>query len=292
MTTILRPPAVAANTGTQKLESSCSRLASNGPAATHLGLAAYHRPMPTVVILRHGESTWNRENLFTGWHDVPLSESGELEARRAGDTLREAGLWFDVVHTSLLTRAVDTATLALGRPRPALAPGRAVLAVERAPLRRPAGARQEGDDRAPRPRADQALAPLLRRASAARGLGRPGAPGPGCPVPAAAPGRAARHRVPEGRGGQGAAVLARRRGPAAAGRRWSPWWSPTATPCGRWSSTWSTSPTPTSPSSTSRPGAPRRYDLDDDLGVVSARYLGDADAVAAAAAAVAQQAGA
>ena len=69
--------------------------------------------MPTVVILRHGESTWNRENLFTGWHDVPLSETGEIEARRAGDTLRDAGLWFDVVHTSVLTRAIQTAHLSL-----------------------------------------------------------------------------------------------------------------------------------------------------------------------------------
>ncbi|HET9600835.1 MAG TPA: 2,3-diphosphoglycerate-dependent phosphoglycerate mutase [Acidimicrobiales bacterium] len=69
--------------------------------------------MASVVVLRHGESTWNRLNLFTGWHDVPLSEAGEAEARRAGEVLGEAGLWFDVVHTSLLIRAVDTANLAL-----------------------------------------------------------------------------------------------------------------------------------------------------------------------------------
>ena len=67
----------------------------------------------TLVLLRHGESTWNQENLFTGWHDVPLSARGESEAGRAGVVMADAGLWFDVGHTSLLTRAVDTAHLAL-----------------------------------------------------------------------------------------------------------------------------------------------------------------------------------
>ena len=67
----------------------------------------------TLVILRHGESTWNQLNLFTGWHDVPLSPKGDTEARQAGHTLAAEGLSFDVVHTSLLTRAVMTAHLAL-----------------------------------------------------------------------------------------------------------------------------------------------------------------------------------
>src|SRR5262245_17698812 len=69
--------------------------------------------MATLVILRHGESTWNRLNLFTGWHDVPLSDAGREEAAAAGVALLEAGLWFDVLHTSVLTRAVETASLAL-----------------------------------------------------------------------------------------------------------------------------------------------------------------------------------
>jgi 2,3-bisphosphoglycerate-dependent phosphoglycerate mutase len=69
--------------------------------------------MSTLVIVRHGESTWNQQNLFTGWHDVPLSPAGVEEARRAGQRLREANLWFDVAHTSLLDRAVTTANLAL-----------------------------------------------------------------------------------------------------------------------------------------------------------------------------------
>jgi 2,3-bisphosphoglycerate-dependent phosphoglycerate mutase len=69
--------------------------------------------MGTLVLLRHGQSTWNAENRFTGWVDVPLSETGEQEARRGGELLREAGLLPDVVHTSLLRRAISTANLAL-----------------------------------------------------------------------------------------------------------------------------------------------------------------------------------
>lgn len=67
----------------------------------------------TLVLLRHGESTWNAKNLFTGWVDVPLSEKGEAEARRGGELLREAGLLPDIVHTSLMRRAISTANLAL-----------------------------------------------------------------------------------------------------------------------------------------------------------------------------------
>jgi 2,3-bisphosphoglycerate-dependent phosphoglycerate mutase len=69
--------------------------------------------MPTLVLLRHGESTWNQKNLFTGWVDVDLSEKGVKEAARGGELLREAGVLPDVVHTSVLTRAMRTAWLAL-----------------------------------------------------------------------------------------------------------------------------------------------------------------------------------
>jgi 2,3-bisphosphoglycerate-dependent phosphoglycerate mutase len=68
----------------------------------------------TLILLRHGQSTWNLENLFTGWHDVPLSERGVTEAVDAGRLIKEAGLAPDVVHTSLLVRAIETADLALG----------------------------------------------------------------------------------------------------------------------------------------------------------------------------------
>jgi 2,3-bisphosphoglycerate-dependent phosphoglycerate mutase len=67
----------------------------------------------TLVLLRHGQSTWNAENLFTGWVDVPLSEQGQGEARRGGQLLADADLLPDVVHTSLLRRAISTANLAL-----------------------------------------------------------------------------------------------------------------------------------------------------------------------------------
>lgn len=67
----------------------------------------------TLVLLRHGESTWNAENLFTGWVDVPLSEKGEAEVRRGGELLRDTGVLPDVVHTSVLRRAITTANLAL-----------------------------------------------------------------------------------------------------------------------------------------------------------------------------------
>jgi 2,3-bisphosphoglycerate-dependent phosphoglycerate mutase len=64
--------------------------------------------MYTLVLIRHGESTWNQENRFTGWVDVDLTDKGVAEAKRAGQLLREAGLSFDVAHTSVLKRAIRT----------------------------------------------------------------------------------------------------------------------------------------------------------------------------------------
>ena len=69
--------------------------------------------MATLLLLRHGLSDWNAKNLFTGWVDVPLSPTGEAEARRGGELLVEAGLMPDVVHTSVLRRAISTANIAL-----------------------------------------------------------------------------------------------------------------------------------------------------------------------------------
>jgi 2,3-bisphosphoglycerate-dependent phosphoglycerate mutase len=69
--------------------------------------------MRTLVLLRHGESVWNSEGLFTGWVDVGLSGKGAKEAGQAGELLRDADLNPGVVHTSVLTRAIQTANLAL-----------------------------------------------------------------------------------------------------------------------------------------------------------------------------------
>jgi len=67
----------------------------------------------TLILLRHGESLWNAENLFTGWVDVDLSDTGREEARRGGTLLAEAGVLPDVLHTSVLRRAISTANLTL-----------------------------------------------------------------------------------------------------------------------------------------------------------------------------------
>lgn len=69
--------------------------------------------MFNLILLRHGESEWNAKNLFTGWVDVKLSQKGEGEARRGGELLKQKGLLPDLVHTSLLRRAIQTANLAL-----------------------------------------------------------------------------------------------------------------------------------------------------------------------------------
>ena len=90
----------------------------DGPSG---GVGHYDRPMTsstagsarTLVLLRHGQSEWNALNLFTGWHDVDLTEVGVEEARAGGRALAEAGLLPDVVHTSLQKRAIRTANLAL-----------------------------------------------------------------------------------------------------------------------------------------------------------------------------------
>ncbi|MBA3529791.1 MAG: phosphoglyceromutase [Propionibacteriaceae bacterium] len=67
----------------------------------------------TLILLRHGESEWNAKNLFTGWVDVDLNEKGTAEAHRGGELLVESGLLPDVVHTSLLRRAIRSAQIAL-----------------------------------------------------------------------------------------------------------------------------------------------------------------------------------
>lgn len=67
----------------------------------------------TLILVRHGQSEWNEKNLFTGWVDVELTEKGRGEAKRAGELIRESGIAPDILYTSLLTRAIDTANIAL-----------------------------------------------------------------------------------------------------------------------------------------------------------------------------------
>jgi len=87
---------------------------------------AYHLAVLDLVLLRHGQSTWNAENLFTGWVDVDLTEEGEKEARNGGQLLaEEPGLDLRMLHTSVLTRAIRTAEIALA------AAGRSWLPVRR-----------------------------------------------------------------------------------------------------------------------------------------------------------------
>ncbi len=69
--------------------------------------------MHKLVLLRHGESEWNKENRFTGWTDVDLSETGVGEAAAAGDVLKQEGFVFDIAYTSVLKRAINTLHLAL-----------------------------------------------------------------------------------------------------------------------------------------------------------------------------------
>jgi 2,3-bisphosphoglycerate-dependent phosphoglycerate mutase len=69
--------------------------------------------MPTLVLLRHGESVWNKENRFTGWTDVDLSERGCQEARESGRLMKEGGYTFDLAYTSVLKRAIRTLWIAL-----------------------------------------------------------------------------------------------------------------------------------------------------------------------------------
>lgn len=71
------------------------------------------RPPATLILLRHGQSTWNLENLFTGWYDADLTEQGRTEAAAAGGAMTSAGVAPTVLHTSMQTRAIRTANLAL-----------------------------------------------------------------------------------------------------------------------------------------------------------------------------------
>lgn len=83
-------------------------LAAGGATAHSVSVEMSKAAKYRIVLLRHGESTWNKENRFTGWTDVPLTEKGHSEARSAGKLLHDAGMTFDVAYTSVLRRAIQT----------------------------------------------------------------------------------------------------------------------------------------------------------------------------------------
>jgi 2,3-bisphosphoglycerate-dependent phosphoglycerate mutase len=244
----------------------------------------------SLVILRHGQSTWNEANLFTGWHDVPLSALGEDEARAAGRTMADAGLHFDTSHTSLLTRAVATANLALAEMDMLWLPVQRSWRLNE----RHYGALQGLDKKATTERHGAEQTKLWRRSYDVP-------PPPVEPSSPEHPSNDDRYRLlpPD--------VLPASECLADVVARVLPYWHDTLVPqlragldilvvahgnslralvmhlegVSREEIAELNIPT----------GAPRRYTFDDHLVLTSAEYLGDADAVAAAAAAVAAQAG-
>ena len=243
----------------------------------------------TLVLLRHGQSTWNLENLFTGWHDVPLTPQGEAEAVSGGRAMADAGLRFDVAHTSVLARAVVTNHLALAEL------GQVWLPVQRhwRLNERHYGALQGLDKRQTAERHGAEQTKLWRRSYDV----------PPPPVADDSPEHPANDRryrslAPE--------VLPATECLADVVARVLPYWQDVIAPqliggldvlvtahgnslrallmhlegVSREAIAEVNIPT----------GVPRRYELDDRLGVVTAEYLGDAEAIAAAAAAVAAQA--
>ncbi len=248
-----------------------------------------------LVLIRHGQSTWNAENLFTGWVDVDLTPAGEAEARAGGELLAATDdLDLRILHTSVLTRAIRTAELALA------AAGRSWLPVRRdwrlnerhygdlqgknkAEIKQQFGAEQLQLWR----RSYDTPPPPLSTGQPLRRGRRP-------PLPRPRPGRHPAHRVPGRRGAPRRALLGvghRARPPGRRRPRAAPCWSPpTATPSGPCASTSSGFADDAITELEVPTGIPYRMRLDDDLTVRSADYLGDPEAAAAAAAAVARQA--
>jgi len=244
----------------------------------------------TLVILRHGQSTWNRANLFTGWHDVPLTDQGVAEAIAAGRTMAEAGCRFDTSHTSVLTRAVVTQHLALEEM------GQVWLPVQRhwRLNERHYGALQGLDKKATTDRHGAEQTHLWRRSYDIP-------PPPVTPDSPEHPANEPRYRLlpPD--------VLPASECLRDVVARVLPYWYDAIAPQllagldvlvtahgnslrallmhleGVSEEEIAEINIPT--------GAPRRYRFDESLGVVEAAYLGDAEAIAAAAAAVAAQAG-
>ena len=211
--------------------------------------------MHKLVLLRHGESTWNKENRFTGWTDVDLSERGRAEAQEAGRLLREGGFVFDEAYTSVLKRAICTLGIALEVLDQLWIPVTKTLAAQRAPLRRAARAEQSRDPGQARGGPNQDLASELRHSPATIATRRRTPAVARSTLRRALSGGTAGHRVAQGYRRALPALLARDDragdpvGQARAHRR------ARQQPPRAWSSISTTSPTPTSSSATSRPAS-------------------------------------
>src|SRR4051812_28438522 len=108
-----KPDPPAAPIGRLNTISCCALKRSSAPQPRTPAKLRCELSMHKVVLLRHGESTWNRENRFTGWTDVDLTDQGRAEAGEAGRLLREGGYVFDIAYTSVLKRAIRTLAIAL-----------------------------------------------------------------------------------------------------------------------------------------------------------------------------------
>ena len=150
--------------------------------------------MRTLVLLRHGESEWNSKGLFTGWVDVGLSEVGAQEAANGGRLLAQSGLHPEVVHTSVLTRAIQTANIAQEEAGLLWLPVRRSWRLNERHYGALQGKDKAQDQAGVRRRAVHAVAPFLRRAAAADRRRRPVLPGrrrPGTRTCRRRPGRGA-----------------------------------------------------------------------------------------------------
>ena len=167
-------------------------MSSDVPSIDSYDSAHAGNPRPVAPRREHVEP----ENLFTGWHDVPLTRPGPSRGVSGG---RAHGRRRPALRRRPHVGADSSRRHLPSRPRgdgPGVAAGAAPLAAQRASLRRVAGPRQEADHRAPRGRADQAVAAQLRRAAAARRRRQPRAPGERPALPAARSRRAPGHRMP------------------------------------------------------------------------------------------------
>ncbi len=121
--------------------------------------------MHKIVLVRHGESVWNKENRFTGWTDVPLSDKGVQEAREAGRLLREGGFTFDIAYTSVLKRAIKTLWTVLEEMDLMWIPVVSSWRLNERHYGALQGLNKSESDRGTRGRAGEALAPQLRCAA-------------------------------------------------------------------------------------------------------------------------------